>query len=230
MRRDGFDYGTTPGNVGNDTGDSFWQAARAIVEQVYTVLKPGGCAAWVTGDFVRKGERVEFGRQWLELCEAVGFEPYAWAIAWKTESRGAQLDLAGRMHLNKVDRVSFFRRLANARSHARDLWQTIPADVQAAYLANMEADLLSEYNEVEAGMDEPQLPNKPTIDDMRQYQYLLARYKSIVAKQKGNKPPTPGKVLDYAQVCAWVDAGQPEDSEAAVLNEDVIFVRKPEGG
>ena len=62
---------------------------------------------------------------------------------------------------------------------------------------------------------------------MRTYEYLLARYKSIMAKRKNNKPPTPGKVLDYAQVCAWVDAGQPEGSDAAILNEDVIFVRKP---
>jgi hypothetical protein len=110
------DYVSTPGNVGNDTGASFWQAARAIVEQVYAVLKPGGAAAFVTGDFVRRGERVEFGRQWLELCEAVGFEPYAWAVAWKTEYKGTQLDIFGGEVERRVDRVSFFRRLANERN------------------------------------------------------------------------------------------------------------------
>jgi len=109
-------YGQTPGQLGSENSNNFWQAARAIVEQVYAVLKPGGAAAFVTGDFVRRGERVEFGRQWLELCEAVGFEPYAWAVAWKTEYKGTQLDIFGGEVERRVDRVSFFRRLANERN------------------------------------------------------------------------------------------------------------------
>jgi hypothetical protein len=111
-----FAYGSTSGNIGNDTGDSFWLAARDIVAQTYAILKPGGVAAWVCGDFVRNGERVYFGRQWLALCEACGFEPYAWAVAWKTESRGVQLDIFGGEVHKRVDRVSFFRRLANERN------------------------------------------------------------------------------------------------------------------
>jgi len=106
-------YGSTPGNIGNDTGDSFWTASREIVAQVYQVLKPGGYAAWVTGDFVRKGKRVHFGKQWLELCTAVGFEPVEWVVAWKTEYKGTQTSIFdGDVH-KQVDRVSFFRRLAN---------------------------------------------------------------------------------------------------------------------
>jgi hypothetical protein len=110
------DYGATPGNVGNDTGDNFWTAARLIVEQTYAVLKPGAVASFVTGDFVRRGKRVEFGQQWLDLCTAVGFEPYAWAVAWKTEHKGSQLDIFGNVVEQRVDRVSFFRRLANERN------------------------------------------------------------------------------------------------------------------
>jgi hypothetical protein len=73
-------------------------------------------AAWVTGDFVRNGQRVPFGEQWLALCEAVGFEPLAWAVAWKTEHKGTQLDIFGNAHEKRVDRVSFFRQLANKRN------------------------------------------------------------------------------------------------------------------
>ena len=108
-------YGDHPGNIGNDTGDTFWTASRAIVEQVYTALKPGGYAAWVTGDFVRKGKRVYFGEQWLALCKAVGFEPVAWAVAWKVERHGIQSSLFGDVE-KRVDRVSFFRQLANKRN------------------------------------------------------------------------------------------------------------------
>ena len=70
----------------------------------------------MTGDFVRRGKRVEFGQQWLDLCTAVGFEPYAWAVAWKTEHKGSQLDIFGNVVEQRVDRVSFFRRLANERN------------------------------------------------------------------------------------------------------------------
>jgi hypothetical protein len=115
-RSAGMDYGSTSGNIGNDTGTSFWQAAREIVEQVYTVLKPGAYAAFVCGDFVRKGQRVYFGQQWLDLCTAVGFEPVEWIVCWKTEYKGTQLDIFGGETHKQVDRVSFFRRLANQKN------------------------------------------------------------------------------------------------------------------
>ena len=110
------EYGQTEGQLGQDTGETFWQAARQIVEQTYMVLKPGAYAAFVCGDFVRGGKRVYFGRQWMELCQAVGFEPIEWAIAWKTEYKGNQLDIFGNDHEKRIDRVSFFRRLANEKN------------------------------------------------------------------------------------------------------------------
>jgi hypothetical protein len=108
-------YGDTPGNTGNTTGATFWQASKTIVEQVHLALKPGGYVAWVTGDFVRKGQRVEFGKQWLALCEACGFEAIAWAIAWKTEHHGTQRGIFEDVE-KRTDRVSFFRRLANEKN------------------------------------------------------------------------------------------------------------------
>jgi hypothetical protein len=50
-----------------------------------------------------------------EGCEAVGFEPHTWAIAWKTEHYGTQRGMFGDVEKRK-DRVSFFRRLANERN------------------------------------------------------------------------------------------------------------------
>ena len=106
-------YGSDPGNIGNNTGDTFWGAAATIVEQCYEILKPGGYAAFVTGDFVRNKKRVPFGEQWLALCEACGFEPVLWAVAHKSEYNGTQRSMFGDdVELTKT-RVSFFRRLAN---------------------------------------------------------------------------------------------------------------------
>src|SRR5690606_22293721 len=115
---DGKTYGDTPGNMGNDNGATVWQAARAILEQCYQVLRPGGVAVWVTGDYVRQGQRVPFGEQWLDLCCAVGFTPVEWIRAWKMEPGPVQLGLLGDDQDMTIERVSFFRRLANQRNPA----------------------------------------------------------------------------------------------------------------
>jgi hypothetical protein len=108
-------YGSTPENVGNMTSETFWTAAAEIVSQCYQLLKPGGYAAWVCGDFVRQGKRVYFGRQWLELCESVGFVGVEWITAWKQEPGPVQAGIFEDKDLS-IDRVSFFRRLANKRN------------------------------------------------------------------------------------------------------------------
>ena len=109
-------YGSDPANIGNDNGETFWTAARAIVEQTYAALRPGGYAAWVTGDFIRNGQRVEFGRQWMQLCEACGFQMVEWITASKVDKHPAQLDLFGGSHSRDKERVSFFRRMANKKN------------------------------------------------------------------------------------------------------------------
>lgn len=106
-------YGTTPGQLGQETADTFWSAAAQIVAQCYAILRPGGYAAWVTGDFVRNKQRVPFGQQWLDLCISVGFEPVLWAVAWKSEYHGEQAGMFGDARELRKEKVSFFRRLAN---------------------------------------------------------------------------------------------------------------------
>ena len=79
------------------------------------MLRPGGVAAWITGNFKRDGKIVDFGAQWLALCESVGFEPLLHVTAWKTTDHGAQLGLLGEDKPLRRDKVSFFRRLSNAK-------------------------------------------------------------------------------------------------------------------
>ena len=111
-------YGATDGQLGAERPDTFWHAARVILEQTYSVLRPGAVAAWICGDYVRNKQRVPFGEQWLALCEAVGFEPLLWAIAWKTQDGGTQYDIEGNAITRRRDKVSFFRQLANANNPA----------------------------------------------------------------------------------------------------------------
>src|SRR3990167_72844 len=63
-------YGNTEGQLAES--DTFWAAAKIILIQCHTILKPGGHAIWVCKDFIRKGKRVPFSDQWQALCESVG--------------------------------------------------------------------------------------------------------------------------------------------------------------
>ena len=104
-------YGATVGQLGRETGDTFWSASHTILEQVYQVLIPGGHAVFVLKAFVRKGKIVDFPGQWRELCEAVGFTTLHLHRAWLVEERGAQYTLEGELDVRRVKKCSFFRRL-----------------------------------------------------------------------------------------------------------------------
>ena len=103
-------YGENTENIGNETGETFWSAARMIVEQCYAILSPGAHAAWVLKAFVRNKKIVDFPKQWQQLCESVGFETVVIARAWQVKDDGTQLAIDGKhKHLHK-EHKGFFRR------------------------------------------------------------------------------------------------------------------------
>lgn len=113
----GVSYGETEGNMGRETVDDFWTSARAIVEQVFMVLEPGGHATWVLKDYVKGGKRVEFCKQWQQMCEAVGFVTLHEHHATFTRNRGVSTtDMVSGEVVSKEKRsVSFFRRVAEKK-------------------------------------------------------------------------------------------------------------------
>lgn len=123
---DGQLYGESEGQLGTERGDTFWLAAKQIVEQVYMVLRPGGYAIWVCKDFVRGGKRVEFSNQWQALCEACGFVPVERIRAWVVEEKGTQGNLlTGEFETKIIQRKSFFRRLAERKGSPAIDWEDI---------------------------------------------------------------------------------------------------------
>jgi len=114
-------YGSSYGNIGNDSGDDFWSAAKTIIEQVYQVLAPGGHAVWVVKAFVKDKQLVDFPAQWRQLCEAVGFvtlhEHRALLVS------GTQGKLEGGVHYHESK--SFFRRLAEKKGSPRIDFETV---------------------------------------------------------------------------------------------------------
>ena len=108
-------YGNTTGQLGQETSDTFWSAARAILLQCHQVLAPGGVAIWVLKAFVRNKAIVDFPGQWETLCESCGFETMEVIRAWLIEDRGAQFALNGDLVKKRVARKSFFRRLHESK-------------------------------------------------------------------------------------------------------------------
>lgn len=118
-------YGDTAGQIGNESGDDFWLAARAIVEQVYQALTPGGHAVWVVKDYVKNKAVVPFSDQWRQLCEAVGFVTVHEHHAMLVHHKGTQHTLDGGTVEHKTESKSFFRRLAEKNGSPRIDWETI---------------------------------------------------------------------------------------------------------
>jgi hypothetical protein len=119
----GDQYGETDGQLGG--ADDFWLAARAIVEQVYQALEPGGHAVWVVKDYVKTKKIVPFCDQWRQLCEAVGFVTEHEHHAMLVHHKGTQHTLDGGQVERKTESKSFFRRLAEKKGSPRIDWETI---------------------------------------------------------------------------------------------------------
>jgi hypothetical protein len=119
-------YGDTPGQVGAEAGETFWASARLIVEQCYTLLKPGGVAVWVVKDFVRRKQIVPFAARWQQLGEACGFETIEVIRAWLVKPGPTQLGFAGTEVDHTVQRKSFFRRLHERKfPHLAIDWEVV---------------------------------------------------------------------------------------------------------
>lgn len=119
------DYGSTPGQLGSDSGQTFWQAARQIVEQCALLLPIGGSAIWVVKDYVKNKKVVEFSDQWRQLCEACGFETLCVHRAWLVKKNGSQATMEGDSVNMDIERKSFFRRLAEKKGSPRIDWETV---------------------------------------------------------------------------------------------------------
>ncbi len=114
----GTGYGKTKGQLAEEQGDTFWQAAKLIVEQCFQILKPGGHAIWVVKSFVRKGKIVDFPGDWQRLCESVGFKTVCVHHAMLVKETKHQT-LFGDTEIKRKERKSFFRRLAESKGSPR---------------------------------------------------------------------------------------------------------------
>lgn len=113
--------GNTPENMGvSDANlnvastDTFWSASATILRECFAILKPNGVAVFIVKSFVRGGAIVDFPNDWRRLCEHVGFETCTEVHAMLVKEEKFT-DIWGNEVVEKKERKSFFRRLAESK-------------------------------------------------------------------------------------------------------------------
>ena len=87
------------------------------------MLKPGGLLVVVVKDYVKGGKRVPLCDQTLELLQRLGFEPVERIRAMLVKET-REVGLFGE-HVNRKERKSFFRRLAEHKGSPRIDWEEV---------------------------------------------------------------------------------------------------------
>lgn len=95
-------------------GETFWSAAKQVVEECHALLKPGGMAVWVVKAYVKNKRIVDFPGDWRKLCEHIGFETEKVVHAMLVEEHVAGHLFDGEV-VKRHERKSFFRRLAEKK-------------------------------------------------------------------------------------------------------------------
>lgn len=116
-------YGHHPGQIGQTSFDTYWQAVRDVYASCYQILKPQGVLICVVKSYIKKGRRVPLPMQTLKLLIHLGFEPLERIKAMlvkETVSNG----LFGEIRKVKA-RKSFFRRLAESKGSPKIDWEEI---------------------------------------------------------------------------------------------------------
>lgn len=132
-------YGLSENQLGNSTGETFWSAAREIVQQCFLALKPGGHAIWVVKDFLRNGKRVEFCEQWRLLCEMIGFKTICTHRAMLVTEITGQQTLAGKIEKKFIKRSSFFRKLSEKSAKAKAFFESLGEDEKKIWIEKTRA-------------------------------------------------------------------------------------------
>jgi tRNA G10 N-methylase Trm11 len=109
-------YGSTGGQIGIQTGDTYWSSVKQIYQECHALLKPGGVIVVVVKSFVRAGKIVNLPDMTLRLLESIGFLPLHYVRAWQVEKYHSQHKFNGDKDQRVIEHKGFFRRLHEKKS------------------------------------------------------------------------------------------------------------------
>ncbi len=118
------EYGSSNGQIGNDAGDTYWQAMAQVYEQCRLALRPGGVLVVVIKSYVKGGKLVDLPSQTCELLTRLGFAVFERTrchLVKETE----HTDLFDGKVTKRKERKSFFRRLAEKKGSPRVDWEEV---------------------------------------------------------------------------------------------------------
>jgi hypothetical protein len=116
-------YGNSDGQIGNDSGETYWQAMRRVYAECWRALKPGGHMAVVVKAHVKNKKKVHLPQQTLKILLCIGFEPVERIKAMLVKEE-TQPGLFGEI-TKRTERKSFFRRLAEKKGSPRIDWEEV---------------------------------------------------------------------------------------------------------
>uniref|UniRef100_A0A6M3XK84 Putative methyltransferase n=2 Tax=viral metagenome TaxID=1070528 RepID=A0A6M3XK84_9ZZZZ len=125
-------YGQSPGQIGQQSGTTYWEACSEIYKQCFQILEPGGVIVLVLKSYIKGGRRVPLPMQTLKLLIHLGFEPLERIKAMLVKEE-VSAGLFGEIRKVK-ERKSFFRRNHEFKQAAKEYWPTIPRDKRAKYI------------------------------------------------------------------------------------------------
>lgn len=101
--------GDSPGQIGQETGETYWQAVEKVYHACLLCLKPGGVMALVVKDFCKDKKRMPLCDDTMRLLVWLGFEEVERIHAMLSEDQIHHDLFEGEM-VKKKERKSFFRR------------------------------------------------------------------------------------------------------------------------
>jgi hypothetical protein len=107
-------YGSAEGQIGNDSGETYWKAVSLIYQEVFALLRPGGHIALIVKDYVRQKQRQPLCDRTWTLLQHVGFVPVTRVYAMLGRKWTEKM-LTGETVEREKSRKSFFRRLAERK-------------------------------------------------------------------------------------------------------------------
>jgi len=102
-------YGKEDGQIGALKKETYWEACAKVYEQCHLILKPGGHAALVVKNFVRKGQVIDLAGNTCKLLEHLGFTIEYRIHAMLIKDMGTADMFTGKTKTSQ--RKSFFKRL-----------------------------------------------------------------------------------------------------------------------
>lgn len=107
-------YGDSPGRIGKESSETYWEAMSQVYRSCFQAIKPGGVLVLVVKDYVKGGKRVPLCDDTVRLIEHIGFVMVERIHAMLVKSTN-HADLFGADTVQTKSRKSFFRRLAEKK-------------------------------------------------------------------------------------------------------------------